>query len=267
MFVDTHCHLNIMVDKKRDEILEEKKIIEIEKIIIESENFGVFKIINIATSLNESINSVSIARRFSNVFAVVGIHPCDCTSTWKKDFEEIKKMLLNKEQNKIIGIGETGLDFYHKPFDKQRQIDVFKAHIELALKYDLPIVVHARDSIFEVLDVLQEFRTTLKGVNHCFVHDMDVANKFLELNFCLGIGGPITYLKNEELRKIVKNIPLGNLILETDAPFLPPQQFRGKQNHPKYIPLIAEAISNLKNIDLEKISQIINENVNRLFKI
>ncbi|MCK4264873.1 TatD family hydrolase [Candidatus Babeliales bacterium] len=267
MYIDSHCHLNLMVKKDFDLPLKSEDFSKVSLLIENAVSAGVEKIINVGTSLVESINTVEIAKQFEQVFAVVGIHPCDAKETWKKDLGEIKKLIKDKEFNKIVGIGEIGLDFYHKPFNKQRQIDAFKAQIELALENSLPIVVHVRSAVDEVIKVLEEYALEVKGVNHCFQHERYVADAFLGWGFFLGINAPITYPKNEQFRELLKDLPIESLFLETDAPFLPPQEFRGKQNHPKYIPLIAQALADIKGIPLDDVADITTSNVESLFFI
>lgn len=267
MFVDTHCHLNMLVEKKLDEKIMQEHLLTIKKIIEQAKNAGVGKIITIGTSLQECLNSILIAKHFDNVFAAVGIHPCDCSDFWKKDFEEIKKLVKEKELNKIVGIGETGLDFYHKPFNVQRQIDAFKTHIEFALECDLPLVIHVRDAGQETLKVLDEYKKEIKGVFHCFSQDKDFAKSAFDWGMYVGITGPITYPKNQEFRDMVAQFPIEKILFETDAPFLPPQQFRGKQNLPAYLPIFAQVLADLKGINIEKIEEITTKNAQNLFKI
>jgi TatD DNase family protein len=267
MFIDTHCHLDMMVQRKNDKILSEDDFIMIERVLQESVDAGIGYIITIGTNLRDSIDSVRFAKRFDMVFATVGIHPCDCTFDWRRDFEQIKKMVREKDKHKIVGIGETGLDFYHKPFDSRRQKDVFKAHIELALSYDLPLVMHVRNAADEVLDVLQMYKNDIKGVMHCFSQNKRFADVILKWGLYVGINAPITYPKNHALRELVVDLPLNKILLETDAPFLPPQKFRGKPNKPAYIPLFARVIADLKQIDLNELESVTTENACRLFNI
>ncbi len=267
MFVDTHCHLNMMAKSKNDTILSESEFLLINNILEQAKHSGVDKILTVGTSIAESINSVNIAKRFENVFAAVGIHPCDSNSSWLKDFKEVEKFLKNNKQNKIVAVGETGLDFYHKPFNKQRQIDVFKAHIELSLKFNLPLTIHVRESADEVLLVLEEYKKEVRGVIHCFFQDKFFADTVLDWGLYLGINGPITYPKNQAFRDLVATLPLDRILLETDAPFLPPQEFRGKQNSPAYIPIFAQTIAELKNIALSELEKITTENAELLFEI
>lgn len=252
MFIDTHCHLTMLGSEA----------------VKEASDAGVSPIVTISTNLQDSIDSIKIAREHENVFATVGIHPCDVTEKWRDDFKQIEKLLENIEQNKIVGLGETGLDFYHKPFDKQRQIDLFKAHIECALRYDLPLVVHMRDSADEVLKILEFYKgNQLRGVAHCFLQNKQIADQLIEWGFYLGIGGPLTYPKNNDLRELFKTIPLDNVLLETDAPFLPPQPYRGKKNHPRYIPIIAQELAKIREIELSTVSDTTTANARRLFRI
>ena len=269
MFVDTHCHLNMVVKKEFNVCLEESHFALIKHVIQDAHGAGVSKIVNVGTSLQESINSVEIAKRFDSVFATVGIHPCDCSENWRQDVQALAKCLGgDKEKNKIVAIGEVGLDFYHKPYDKQRQYDAFKMQIELALEYTLPLVIHVRDAGDELLKIIEEYVREIKGaVIHCFSQKQDFADIVTGWGFYIGIDGPITYPKNEELRSIVKKVALEHLILETDAPFLPPQQYRGKQNVPAYLPLFAALIADLKEISLEQLAQATTRNAEKLFGI
>jgi len=265
MFVDTHCHLNMMVSKKLDVLLDKEHFILIGKFVEEADEVKVAKIINVGTSVSETLNSVKIASLHKNIFASAAIHPCDCTPEWREDFKEVERLAKEKYKNKIVAIGETGLDFYHKPFDRDRQVDAFKLHIDLALKFDLALIIHIRDAINETLKILEEYKGEVRGVAHCFVHDKETAALLVEWGFHLGIGGPITYPKNEYLRNVVRDMPLEKILLESDSPFLPPQQFRGQRNHPKYIPFIAQTISEVKVISLDKVALVTTKNAESLF--
>lgn len=267
MFIDTHCHLNLIAKKKFDVSLTQVQIDELKKTLDDAKNAGVEIILTVGTSVIESNNCIAIAAKFDNVYAVAGIHPCDCTVDWKNDFNEIIKIVENKKENKIVAIGETGLDFYHKPYDEKRQILAFEKHIELAIKNDLPLVVHVRESANSVFDVLKNYRSDVKGVIHCFSQDKEFAKKFLDLGFYLGLNAPVTYPKNESFRDVVKYIPLNRILLETDAPFLPPQQFRGKINLPEYIPLFAKTIADIKQIDISELEEATTINAKELFRI
>ena len=268
MFIDTHCHLNIMTGKAPEARLTRDDFSHIAQIIDAAQDAGVGKIVNVGTSLSESLNSVEIAQRFESVFATVGIHPCDATERWYDDFKELVSLVKDKQRNKIVGIGETGLDFYHKPFFVQRQKDAFKAHIELALEYALPLVVHVREAGDEVLRIMEEYVPSgVRGVIHCFSQTQAFADQVIAWGFYIGIDAPITYPKNELLRSVVKHVPLSHLVIETDAPFLPPQQFRGQHNHPAYIPLFAPAIGEQQGVRVDVIEEMTTVNAEKLFGI
>lgn len=268
MFIDTHCHLNMMTGKMDGQPLTSDDINQITQICNQANACNVGKIINIGSSLENSIDSITIAKKIPCVWAVVGVHPCDCKSDWQSKLEEIKKLIKNKSENKIVGIGECGLDFFHKPYDVDIQTAAFKEQIELALENNLPIVIHVREAADEALKILDEYvKNKIFGVIHCFSQNADFAKQVLDWGLYIGIDGHITYPKNNALRDIIKNIPLNRLLLETDAPFLPPQQFRGKQNSPIYIPLIAQFIASLRNIKLEELEETTTQNTKDLFGI
>lgn len=272
MFVDTHCHLNIIVNKKPDQMLEEEHFIAINDLVKQAFDAGVTKILNVGTSLPESINSIQIAQRFESVYATIGIHPCDANELTldylKQARKEISTYLRHKEENKIVAIGETGLDFFHKPYNQPMQIDFFKVQIELALEYKLPLIVHVRESADEVLTVLDGYRKDgIRGVIHCFLQQKDIADTAIDWGFYIGLDAPITYPKNEWLRDMFREIPLDSIILETDSPFLPPQHLRGKQNLPSNIPIIAQALADLKQIEVAAVAQATTANVLKLFGI
>jgi TatD DNase family protein len=237
------------------------------RIIIEAaQEKKVTKIINIGVDYEKSLQSIQLAQNIPGVFAVVGIHPCDAQADWKLNFEKIKKLVAQKKEHKIVGIGETGLDFYHPGFVVERQEAVFRAHIELALEYNLALVVHTRNAIDETLKILQEYtNSSLTGVIHCFSENWSTAQQIIDMNFMLGIGGIITYPKNEYLRDVVRNDFLQNIVLETDAPFLPPQEIRGKQNSPAQVRTIADYIAELLEISWQEVATKTTTNAEKLF--
>jgi len=286
MLVDTHCHINIMIKKDFDVPLAPDLFPLAQLIIDDAACADVTTIINVATSRIESLNCIELAKQFASCYATVGIHPNDCTSEWRSDMDALKKILSSqtireffpvrpevleahkKNKNPIVGIGECGLDFHYPDFNKQRQIDAFRMQIELALEHDLALVIHSRDAADETLSVLHEYKNDLRrGTFHCFSYDASIARESLALGFVLGIGGTITYPKNEELRNIIRSISLDQFVLETDAPYLPPQYMRGKANHPSQIKFIAQYIAELRGEEFEKIAVSTTQNALKLFGI
>jgi TatD DNase family protein len=233
---------------------------------------GVTKMITVGTSLAECANGIALAKRYKAVYATVGVHPCDCGTTADRDLRyvlsELVSWLKNREQHRIVAVGEIGLDFYHKPYDKQKQLDFFKSQIECALTHNLPIVVHVREAADELLRALEPYVPNgLQAVIHCFVQQPDFAQQVLAWGMFVGIGAPIGYPKNDWLRTLVRDIPLDRILLETDAPFLPPQQYRGKQNSPEYIPLIAQTLADVKGVDVAVIEQVTTANAQQFFSL
>jgi TatD DNase family protein len=267
MLVDTHCHINMMVKNSFDTPLQKSDLSKAEIIIMEAQQSRVSLIINVGTRKIENQNCILLAQTFDPVFATVGIHPND-SDTWQEDLELMKKWLKNKKENKIVGIGECGIDMHYPDYNLQRQRDAFKAQIELALEHNLALVVHSRDAYDETLRVLEEYKNNIaRATMHCFSYDQTFANIVTSWGFMLGIGGPITYPKNHELRNVVTNSDLKNIVLETDAPFLPPQEIRGKQNHPKEIATIAQFIATLRGESFETVAQQTTENALKLFNL
>ena len=265
MLIDTHCHLNMMVKKEFDTPLQEMHLTDVEHIIQEAALAGVHRMITIGTSLVESKNCIMITDRFDSVFASIGIHPGDTKENWKKDFEELKKYI---NHSKVVAIGECGLDYHYPDHNAQQQKDAFRAQIELALEHNKALIVHTRDAYDDTIEILNEYKQSLKRVvMHCFSQNKPAALDVTDRGFLLGIAAPITYPKNNELREIVKTTNLSKIILETDAPFLPPQGARGQQNHPRHIATIAHYLAQFLNVPYEEIAEKTTENAKRLFKI
>jgi TatD DNase family protein len=267
MLVDTHCHVNMMVKNTFDTPLQESDIPKAQAIIEQAHQHNVNIIINVGTRSIENANCVLLAQKFPSVFATVGIHPND-SDTWQEDFELLKKWVQKKEENKIVGIGECGMDMHYPDYNLARQRDAFKAQIELALEHDLALVVHSRDAYDETLRILEEYhRDIARATMHCFSYDQTFATTVTNWDFVLGIGGTVTYPKNNELRDIIQKIDIKHVVLETDAPFLPPQTLRGKQNHPQYIADIAKYIAQLRGESFDAIAQSTTRNALKLFKL
>lgn len=267
-FIDTHCHINILIKKDFDVLLTQQQIQQAHIIISQAEEAKVKQIINVATNFIESKNCINLAQNYKNLFASIGIHPNDLKETWMEDLQKIKQLLDEKEKNKIVAVGEIGIDMYRAGYNLERQQAGFRKQIEIALQYDLPIIVHTRTAPEETLTILTEYtHEKLYGVIHCYPYDEKFAQDVIKLNFKLGIGGTVTYPNSKGLQSIVKNIALEHLILETDAPFLAPQSIRGKPNSPAQIRTIAEFIAQLRQESLSHIADITTKNAQQLFKL
>lgn len=263
MLIDTHCHINIMTKESFESILTESDFQLAHKIVAAAEESGVSIIFNVGTSIIESINCIELAKRFENIYASIAVHPNDLSSDWKEDLVQLKKLLPH---DKIIAIGECGLDYHYPDFNKQKQQDAFKAQIELALEHNLALIIHTRDAGDDTLRCLEAFKDPkLRGTIHCFSENLAFAKEAIDLGFVLGIGGTVTYPKNQYLRDVVTSVGLDHIILETDAPYLAPQIVRGKQNNPANIALIAQFIAELMDTTIHNVAQKTTANTAAIF--
>src|SRR3990167_4952400 len=240
MLTDTHCHLNMCIKKEFDVLLPPCFQEMVEPFIQEAQKKSVTTIINVGTSVIESKNCIALAHAFpGTLYATIGTHPNDGDKeSWQHDVATYRELLQHdrqdteKKEKIIVGIGETGLDFYREGYDKELQYALFKEQIEIALEYSLPIIVHTRHAHDEVLKVIAEYKQhNLRGIIHCFSEEQTFAQHAIDLGFLLGIGGTITYPKNEYLREVVRTVGLDAIVLETDAPFLPPQEIQIGRAH------------------------------------
>ena len=272
MLIDTHCHINMMVKKKFDVLMNDEELQAANAILKNALSNEVTTIINVGTSLEESTNCVELARTYTECFAAVGIHPNDAQESWHKELKEMESRWFKnndyKDFFKIVGIGEIGLDKHYPGYNLARQIDCFRAQIEWALQYNLPIIIHTRDAQDMTLKIIDEYKNdNLRGVIHCFSEDQAFADEALRLGFKLGIGGTLTYPKSERLREVFKSVPLESIVLETDSPFLPPQIIRGKQNSPAQIKTIAEYVAELRGISFKEVAKSTTANAQALFNL
>ena len=250
--IDTHAHLN---DAKFEHDLDD--------VIARAKDANVGRIIVCGYDLESSRSAVNLAVRYKEVFATVGIHPHDAKSYSNEAEKELVELSRNE---KVLAIGEIGLDFHYDFSPRPDQFAAFKAQIELAGELKLPIVVHSRESNPEVLQVLEASIENIVGcVFHCFSGDESFARKILELGFYIGVDGPVTYKASEKLRRVVEITPLDRLLLETDCPYLTPTPYRGKRNEPAYVSYVAEEAARVKNLSVEEIAAATSENAARLF--
>lgn len=269
MLVDTHCHLNICVKSEFDRLLTREEIVAAQEFCNAAAARGVSTIINVGTSLIESKNCVALAQEYQNCYATIGIHPCDGNpATWESDIRALEDMLKEDTHSRIVGIGECGLDYYHLGFDKPFQRKLFRAQIELAIRHNKGLSVHTRSAGDEVIAILEEYGTDIpRAVIHCFSEDAAAAERARAIGAYLGIGGTITYPKNETLRTAVRAVGLTGIVLETDAPYLPPQYMRGKKNHPSEIATVAHYCADLFGVSCGDVAAITTANARALFQL
>lgn len=251
-YIDTHCHLLMkQFDDDRDTVIDQI-----------NENLDYY--IEIGINIDSSIKVLNFVQKEEKAYGVVGIHPTESEGIKKEDIDYLANLTSNQ---KIVAIGEIGLDF-HWDTNRKDQFKSFDEQINLALELDLPVVLHIRKAYEEAYNFLKSKNLPEKmGVIHCFSGDWEIAKKFLNLGLYLGFDGPITYPKNNELRKVVENYPIDRILPETDSPFLPPVPFRGKRNNPSLVKYVYEKISEIKGIEEEELKDILKKNAGELFSI
>ncbi len=223
---------------------------------------GVYKIINSGSDILTSKKCIDISKKYSYCLATIGVHP-ENADNFNYDFiGELENLLIN---NKVIGIGEIGLDYYYSSGNSNLQKDVFIKQIKLSKKYDIPIVVHDRDAHDDTLEIIKYYKP--KGIIHCFSGTLEMARKIIDLGMYIGIGGIVTFKNAKNLVKIVENIPLECILLETDAPYLSPVPYRGKRCKSSYIKYVADKIADIKNISPGEVLNITKQNALRLFNL
>jgi len=252
--IDSHCHLD-------HEPLHEN----LSDIISRSKNVGITKLLTICTTLESFENIKTIIKKDQMIYGTYGIHPHETLNN-----QVDKKTIIRSvnENKKIIGIGETGLDFFYNYSDKDRQISSFKAHIEASIELDKPIIIHSRDAEKETFDILNYYKNkNLKILMHCFTGSLEFSKKLIDLDAFFSASGIITFKNSTELQDTFKTIPLEKLLIETDSPFLAPIPMRGKKNEPSFIKYTLAKLSSLKETTDEIMSKITTDNFNKLFNL
>ncbi|MGM0437006.1 MAG: TatD family hydrolase [Bacillota bacterium] len=252
--IDTHAHLDFpRFDKDRKEVI--KRAID----------GGVKIIVNIGSSMTSSRNSVELSRRYKEIYSVVGIHPHNADSFNLNVSKKLKKLSENK---KVVAIGEIGLDFHYDNSPRKKQKQAFRAQLRLAKSLNLPVVIHTRDADQETLEILKEEKISeIGGIMHCFASDKEMAKEILDLGFYIAFGGLITFNNLNNLREVVKEVPINKLLVETDAPYLTPEPYRGKRNEPLYVKYVAEKIAEIKNLSLKEVAQKTTDNAKKVYNI
>lgn len=247
--IDSHVHI---IEEFYDDI---------ENLVKDLKKDKVIRVINCADNISTSKEVINLGKIYNNYMVpVIGIHP-DNISDENNQIIKLEELVAN---NKVYGIGEIGLDYYHNKNNKNEQKKLFEDQIDLAIKYDLPIVVHSRESIQDCYDILKTKK--VKGIIHCFSGSVEMANEFIKLGFCLGIGGVLTF-KNSNLYKVIEKIDLKNIVIETDSPFLSPEPLRGTKNKPSNVYYVAKKISEIKGISIENVIDITSANTRKIFDI
>ena len=249
MFIDTHCHLS------------SSDYDDIDLVINENRKAGMEKIIVSACDKKDFEEAFLLSEKYKDVFLTIGYHPEYVDDIVPADIVELD-VLLKKE--KVVGVGEIGLDYHYTKDTREAQIALFEQQLALAEKNNLPVVIHSRDATEDTINTLKKYK--VKGVIHCFSGSLEVAEIYIKMGFKLGIGGVVTF-SNSNLYKVVEKIGLPNIVLETDSPYLAPVPYRGKQNSSKYVPVIAQKIADILGLSLEEVASVTTSNACELFDL
>ncbi len=251
--IDTHCHLDFDVyNDRRDEI------------VAEANAAGVHTIINIGVDPDSSVRSVELAHTYDSIYAAVGVHPHDAKTLNDEVEHQIRELA---HRPKVVAIGEIGLDYYRNLSPRSVQRRAFCRQMEMAVELGLPIVIHTRESFQETVDIVREYAADLTGgVFHCFPGNVDDAFEVIDLGFAVSFGGVITF-KNAKMAHVATRVPLDKIILETDAPFLSPEPYRGKENHPAYVMYVYRKLAELRGISVKETEQVVDRTAQKLFRL
>lgn len=240
--IDTHCHL-LLEEYQSEEHLKE--------VISHMENHFM---ITSATNMRNIVETLNTVKKYPNVYGVIGIHPEEVEEGTE---DNLKYLELHLHDEKIVGIGEIGLDYHYTKENREKQIALFEKQLELAKKYHLPCVIHSRDAAQDTYNILRKVVDgSFPVILHCYGYSVEMAREFLKLGVYFGIGGVVTFKNGVKLVEVVKEMPLDHLLLETDSPYLSPEPYRGRENEPARIIHIASKIAQIKNISLEKVLEI-----------
>ena len=249
--IDTHAHIYLQeFDKDRNQIISKARDVGIEKILMPA----------IDSVTHERM--LEIEETFDECISMIGLHPCSVKEDYEAELKVVKSYL---EKRPFIAVGEIGLDFYWDVSFLNEQYDAFHKQIEIAIQYNIPIVIHSRNAIKECIEVVQQY-PDVRGVFHCFSGTEQEAQQITAMQFMLGIGGVITF-KNAGLDKVIEEVGIASIILETDAPYLAPMPYRGKRNEPAYTRIIAEKIAEIIGKSVEEIEELTTSNAIRLFNL
>ena len=250
--IDSHCHLD-----------REPLISNLSQVLTRAKDVGLEKLLTICTTSSGYNDILDIVSKDPMIYGTFGIHPHETKNYLIEKDEIVKKVKMN---SKIIGVGETGLDFYYNNSDKDTQLRSFQNHIEAAINLKIPLIIHSRNAENETYDILKKnYQKNLKILMHCFTGSTDFALNLVPLNAYFSASGIITFKKSTELQETFKKIPEDKLLIETDSPFLSPEPNRGKKNEPSFIKFTAQKLANLRNIEVDKLILLTTNNFNTLF--
>lgn len=255
MFIDSHTHLDDpRFDQDRENVIESLR------------EDGIDMVINIGADKESSLSTLELARKYDNIYAVAGVHP---HSASELEEDGLDWLIEIAKEEKVVAIGEIGLDFYYDNSPRDIQRKWFKAQLQLAKELGLPVVIHTRDAAKETYDILKDAAADgkLKVLMHCYSGSAEMAVDYAKLGFYIALGGAVTFKNARVPREVASVVPLENLMIETDCPYMTPEPFRGKRNEPKYVNLVAEKIAEIKGITVEELAKATADNARSFFRL
>lgn len=259
--IDTHVHLDFPEFKH-----------EISSILSRARQVGVDFVINVGVDIKSSKDATDLARRYPEIYAAIGLHPSSANDLSIETRSYFTELALNK---KVVAIGEIGLDYYYlkrssqysKYPNREKQMFCFEQMLDLALEINLPVIIHTREADADLVAILKSYQGSLKGVVHCFAGDYSFATKILDMNLAISFTGNITFKNNATIEEVIKKIPIGSIMIETDTPYLTPEPYRGKRNEPANVIEVARKIAEIKGISLAEVEMETTKKARKLFKL
>jgi len=239
-------------DKDRDLVIKRAKK---EKVI---------NIVNVGFDLDNCYKAIELAQNYKDLYATIGIHPHNATQLTTETLKIFQKLLKNP---KVVAIGEIGLDYYRNLSPKETQKQAFKTQLSLAVDHNLPVIIHNRNADADIMQIISNFKKNIKGIMHCFSSDITFAKRSIDLGFLISFAGNLTYPKALNLHDVAKSVDLQNMLIETDSPWLTPQNMRGKRNESSYLPQVAQKIGELKHETVDEVAQLTSINAKKIFNI
>ena len=248
MFVDSHCHVDSCSYEDIEAVLRRAKDNKVGIIIVNGYD------------RKSNYEVIELVKKYDMVYGAIGWQPSEIGEITEEDYAFLEEHI---NDDKIVAIGEIGLDYYYDKYDKVKQIDAFKRQIKIANKNNKPIIVHSREAIQDTYDIVKEMKA--RGVIHCYSGSLEMALEFIKVGFCLGIGGICTFKNAKNIIRVIKGVSIDNIVLETDAPYLTPEPYRGKKNEPMYIPIIARKVAELKSLTEQEVMEVTTRSICRVF--
>ena len=253
MYFESHAHYD-------DEAFNEDR----EELLSDLTKNGIDYVIQTAADISSSKEGLNLAKKYDFIYCSIGVHPHEVKELNEDNFNELK--ILSKEE-KVVAIGEIGLDYYYDNSPRDLQKYWFERQIEWAIEENLPIIVHSREASQETFNIINKINPSKKGVIHCYSGSAEMAEEYIKMVYYIGIGGTVTFKNAKKIVEVVEKIPISSILIETDAPYLSPEPYRGRRNDSTKLKFIAEKIAQIKGLDLDSVANITKENAKKLFEI